>query len=389
MQTIKLGKLALNIIDYRGKSVPKSDRGVPLITARNIRQGFIDFKEKEFISSENFVDWASKGFPAAGDVLITSEAPLGMVALFPEGEYAIGQRVICIQPNHQLVDSKYLMYQLLSESGQRKLYKLSSGSTALGIKQSELKKIEVLLLPLEDQKKIAQILSTWDEAIEAVEILIEKKQKLFRSLTLLFFDNFDSKQAVKLKELGSFSKGKGVSKSEVKANGIPCVRYGELYTEYATSITKTASFIDEESASSATKINYGDILFAGSGESSLEIGKSAIFLLEEGYAGGDTIIFSPDSRKVDGRYLSFQLASPYQISQRAKLAQGHSVVHIYKSHLENMKIILPDIELQKDQAKTLENVEMSIFTLTEKRKLLEKQKKGIMQILLTGEVRVS
>ncbi|MCE7625185.1 restriction endonuclease subunit S [Vibrio fluvialis] len=82
------------VIDYRGKSPPKSDSGVPLLTAKNIRKGFINPEPKEFIPVEKFDDWMVRGIPTNGDVFITTEAPLGNVARVPKYKFAIGQRVL-------------------------------------------------------------------------------------------------------------------------------------------------------------------------------------------------------------------------------------------------------------------------------------------------------
>lgn len=76
------------------------------------------------------------------------------------------------------------------------------------------------------------------------------------------------------------------------------------------------------------------------------------------------------------------------MKQRARMAQGHSVVHIYKNHLEKIEIVVPDYEEQKKQAMLLENIETTIHLLKEKKHLLQKQKIGLMQQLLTGKTRI-
>ena len=95
----------------------------------------------------------------------------------------------------------------------------------------------------------------------------------------------------KLGELGQFLKGKGIAKSEVLEDGIPCVRYGEIYTNHNDYIKAFTSFTTQESANQSTRLEYGDILFAGSGETLEDIGKSVAFVDEfEAYSGGDIII---------------------------------------------------------------------------------------------------
>lgn len=191
----------------------------------------------------------------------------------------------------------------------------------------------------------------------------------------------------KLGELGSFLKGKGISKSETKESGLPCIRYGEIYTRHHNYIKEFYSFIDEETAKNSTRIRKGDILFAGSGETMEEIGKSVAFLHEEqAYAGGDIIILR--TKDVDSQYLAFALNEGRLAKERAKLGQGHSVVHIYPKELKELIIHLPSNIEQQKIASILSTWDKAIEL---KEKLIEQkkaQKKGLMQKLLTGEVRL-
>lgn len=98
-----------------------------------------------------------------------------------------------------------------------------------------------------------------------------------------------------LGEIGEFIKGKGISKREIKVNGIPCILYGEIYTDHHVLVRKFKSFIDQKTALKSTRIKKGDLLFTGSGETKEEIGKAVAFLGDvEAYAGGDIIILRPN-----------------------------------------------------------------------------------------------
>ncbi len=76
----RLGNLA-KFIDYRGKTPDKINSGVPLITAKNVRFGFISREPYEFVSEKEYTDWMTRGFPRLGDILFTTEAPLGNAAI--------------------------------------------------------------------------------------------------------------------------------------------------------------------------------------------------------------------------------------------------------------------------------------------------------------------
>jgi type I restriction enzyme, S subunit len=139
-----------------------------------------------------------------------------------------------------------------------------------------------------------------------------------------------------LGSLGLFSKGKGISNSEKKETGIPCITYGEIYSKHNFIVKEFQSFIDTKTAKKSRKIRSNDILFAGSGETLDEIGKCVAYTKnEEAYAGGDIVIFSPD--EVDCIYLSYSLNSDLIAIYRRRLGQGHSVVHIYSDGLKNIK----------------------------------------------------
>jgi type I restriction enzyme, S subunit len=173
----QLANILADIIDYRGKAPPKSDSGVQLITARNVRPGRIDLSHKEFIPESEYDSWMNRGLPSAGDILFTTEAPLGNACMYPaNGKFAVGQRIVTLRPKHELMNSNFLCCFLQSEEGQTRISFRSTGSTAKGIKARELVKIFVPVPPLEHQRKIAEILQTWDRAIDATDRLIAAKQ---------------------------------------------------------------------------------------------------------------------------------------------------------------------------------------------------------------------
>ena len=175
-----LVSLLEKIIDYRGQSVPKAESGIPLITARNVRKGILDFSSAEYVDESKYDNWMTRGRPQKGDILFTTEAPLGNACLFPDkGIYAVGQRTVTLRCNASL-DSEFLLHCLLSQRVRHLIDVRSPGSTAKGIKSSELKKVKIDYPErIEEQKKIAKILQTWDRAIATTEKLIEanKQQK--------------------------------------------------------------------------------------------------------------------------------------------------------------------------------------------------------------------
>ena len=193
----------------------------------------------------------------------------------------------------------------------------------------------------------------------------------------------------RLGELGIFSKGKGILKNQVKEKGLPCIRYGEIYTSYDYVAQKFKSFIDEDVAKASKEINKGDVLFAGSGETVDEIGKSVAYLGElKAYAGGDVIVYSPNQDLVSSECLSYTLDLNSVRKQKRYMGQGNSVVHIYPSDLAKLQIPLPPLPEQKRIAEVLSTWDQAIQLTEQLIRQKEQRKKWLMQNLLTGKMRL-
>ena len=189
-----------------------------------------------------------------------------------------------------------------------------------------------------------------------------------------------------LGDIGTFSKGAGITKNDLVDIGKPCVRYAELYTKFEFVIPKCISFIPEDIAKKSKQIQKGCILFAGSGETKEEIGKCAVYDNDEiAYAGGDNIIYTiKDNYPV---YLSYYLNTLGR-RQLNKLGQGDSIVHIHAEDLKKVKIPLPPLPEQEKIAEILSCWDEAIEKVSSLISLKEKQKKGLMQRLLTGKTRL-
>ncbi|WP_314287518.1 restriction endonuclease subunit S [Capnocytophaga sputigena] len=190
----------------------------------------------------------------------------------------------------------------------------------------------------------------------------------------------------KLGEIGVFFKGKGVPKNKITDTGFKCLTYGDLYTKYDFVIEGVKSFIDKETALISQEIRYGDICFAGSGETLEDIGKCATFIDDKiGYAGGDIIVFRTEQNPI---VMSYLLNSDIAKKQKFSMGQGHSVVHIYSSQLEMLKLPIPPLEEQEKIAEILLSCDKAIRLTTQIITQLKQRNQGLAQQLLMGEKRV-
>jgi type I restriction enzyme S subunit len=175
-------------VDYRGKTPEKSAKGVFLVTAKNIKMGYIDYiSSKEYIPEENYSDVMSRGLPQLGDVLITTEAPCGNVAQIDRTDVALAQRVIKYRGNKKTIINTFLKYILLSPRFQSDLKNKSTGGIVNGIKGSVLHKMSIKFpKDLNEQQKIAYCLSSVDDLItaqtERIETLKQHKIALIQGL---------------------------------------------------------------------------------------------------------------------------------------------------------------------------------------------------------------
>lgn len=191
-----------------------------------------------------------------------------------------------------------------------------------------------------------------------------------------------------LGELGTFSKGKGILKEQVISDGLPCIRYGEIYTTHDFIIKKFKSFISDDVANESKEIKNGDILFAGSGETVEEIGKAVAYIgKDKVYAGGDVIILST-KKDINPECLSYALETDFVKKQKRVLGQGNSVVHIYPSDLSKIKVPLPPLSEQKAIAQVLSTADAAIHATEKLIAQKELRKKWLMQQLLTGKKRL-
>lgn len=143
-------------IDYRGKTPTKLKSGIRLITAKNVKKGNLSLDPEDFISLEEYQERMTRGFPAIGDILFTTEAPLGNICLLDIEEQSIstGQRLITLQKKHSEINNKLIMFFILSPLYQKYLYENSTGVTAKGIKAGKLKEMLVPLPPISEQNLI-------------------------------------------------------------------------------------------------------------------------------------------------------------------------------------------------------------------------------------------
>lgn len=277
----------------------------------------------------------------------------------------------------------------------------------------DMKSIMLPIPPKDEQEKIALYLDEKIAKIDAsisgkekfIELLKEQKQIIindavtkglnknakFKNSGVEWLGQIPSHwEVIRLGSLGIFSKGNGISRNELVADGIPAILYGDIYTKYNYQAIEIKNFISTETSLKAVKISENDILLTGSGETKDDIGKCVVFKGKEAFAGGDIIIFKQD--KNNSTFLAYSLNSSYSIMQKTIMAKGEIIVHIYSSMLKELLLPLPP---KSEQEKIVEYIENKISKIDklinleqECIKSLKEYKASLIDSVVTGKVKV-
>ena len=311
-----------------------------------------------------------------------------------DGPLVFAGFLIRIAPDPNQLRSEYIAQYVQTRRYWNWIANNSARSGQPGINAWEYGSLPVPLPPVPEQRAIAAVLSDVDALIGSLEALIGKKraikraamQQLLTGRTRLpgFSGEWETRT---LGELGAFRKGKGIRRTELRDTGFPCVRYGELYTRYENYVAHPVSRIPPDVAATALRIERGELLFAGSGETAEEIGICVAYIGEESaYAGGDIIVLRVSGQ--DPVYLAHLMNAPVAARQKARMAQGDAVVHIRSDHLAEVEFPLPPLPEQRAIAAVLTDMDTEITALERGLDKTRAIKQGMMQQLLTGTVRL-
>ncbi|KUY30699.1 restriction endonuclease subunit S [Elizabethkingia ursingii] len=372
-------------VDYRGKTPQKTNDGILLLTARNIKPGYIDYDiSNEYITSQDYSSVMSRGLPELGDILFTTEAPMGNVAQINRTDIALAQRVIKFRARPDLLTNDYLKYYLLSEKFQKSLDEKSTGGTAKGIKGSTLHKMALILPPLPEQQKIAEILSTWDKAIQEVQLLIKKLEvrnkalafsllrgklvnKNSKKISLSKFLTFTPREIEKPTEnylaLGIRSHGKGIfhkPDSDPKA-----ISMDKLYEVKENDFIVNITFAWEHAVAIISKKDEG------------------------GLVSHRFPTYVIDQKIVSVEFFRHIILQPFFKQMLDNISPGGAGRNrvLSKKDLLKLEISVPSLEEQHSIAAILNTAHQELKQYQEKLKALQLQKKGLMQQLLTGKIR--
>ena len=380
----KLGDIC-DVRDGTHTSPKFFDRGFPLITSKNLINGKIDFKNIQYISKKDHIEICKRSNVDDGDILLAMIGTIGNPVLVKKDrEFSIKNVALFkVGKNNNHLNNVYL-YNYLSYSTYE-LNKKSAGGTQKFVGLSEFRKFQLPIPPLAEQEKIAEILSCWDDGIEKLSALIEKKKIQKKALMQQLLTGKHRLKGfstpwheVRLGDVcKTFSGGTPSVKNQKYYGGnIPFVRSGEIHLD------RTELFITNKALenSSAKLVSKGDVLYALYGATSGEADISRI----DGAI--NQAILCIRSQYIDSYFLCCLLQNKRKNILRKYLqgGQGNLSAEIIKS----LPIHYPCQEEQKAIAEILSKADEEIELLNKKLEAFKQEKKALMQQLLTGKIRV-
>ena len=306
-----------------------------------------------YISEELFEKYKQLySYPKKGDILISAAGTIGRTVVFDGSpSYFQDSNIVWLEHDESKVLNKYLFYFY-----ETKPWKISSGGTIARIYNDDIRSVRLPVPPLEVQREIVHILDSFTllTAELTAELTARKKQYEFYRDELL-----KPKKNVPMVTLNDIAtdiyRGTGIKRDQVTEEGMPCVRYGEIYTTYNTWFEECVSHTKLEFVPNPKYFEHGDILFAITGESVEDIAKSVAYIgHEKCLAGGDIVVLK---HKQNPRYLAHVLATQQSREQKSKGKVKSKVVHSNVPSIEQITIPLPSLEVQERYADVLDNFE--------------------------------
>ena len=185
------------LIDYRGKSPPKSRVGIPVISAKCVKNGRIVQPIEQKIEPSFYPVWMVRGFPLVGDIVMTTEGPLGEVARLDEStaKFALAQRVVCMRGKRGVLDNGFLKFLLMSPIQQATLSSYATGTTVAGISQKSLRSMPMSIPPYREQVAIGELLGALDDKIDLSRRMNQTLEAMARAIFEDWFVDFGPTRA--------------------------------------------------------------------------------------------------------------------------------------------------------------------------------------------------
>lgn len=353
----KLGELIIDTVDNRGKNPPYyCESGIPVIDNFMIKNnGYPNLTTATRYLDEYLFSNFVRKYNEIDDILITLVGNgIGNIALFPKEKSAIIQNTLGLRFKES---KKFMYYSLLSKNDA--IVKLDRGMAQPSIRQDELKEINIEMPKLNEQNKIADLMSNTDNLITLHQSKYDKLVKLKKSLLENMFPKDNEKipqwrfnefcddwKKCKLGNIGNTFNGlSGKTKKDFGHGDGKFITYMNVFSNPVASLLRTEPI---EIDNKQNEIKYGDVLFTTSSETPEEVGMSSVWLENKDniYLNSFCFGYRPNI-KIEPYYMTYMLRAKSFRSKITLLAQGISRYNISKNSVMDIEIQLPKIEEQE------------------------------------------
>ena len=376
----KLQDVCEKIVDCPHSTAPDEGKGYPLIRTPNVGRGRLLLDNVQRVSKEVYDKRNKRATPQAGDIIFAREAPAGNAALICKGQQVcLGQRTVLLRPNLKLVDPCYLVYYLLDPLQQYKLLGSANGSTVAHVNIPTIKNMFIEIPELNVQKRIAQIISSYDDFIEnsqkQINLIEEALQRLYKEwFVKLHFPGWKNTQSIKgipikwkegkLQDIAEFKRGKIITKADVKCGSVPVIAGG----------INPAYYHDEAN----TKAPVVTISASGANAGYTSLYPVDIFASDCLYI---------DSESTDYVYYVYCFLK-HSSKQIENLQKGSAQPHVYAKDINGLRLLIPNNKYLNLFTDIVSTYFKQIQILQRKCILLSEARDRLLPKLMSGEIEV-
>jgi type I restriction enzyme, S subunit len=385
------------IIDHRGRTPKKlggdfSSTGVQVVSAKNVHGGRVHLDEnRRFVPREMAERWMpNKLMP--GDVLLTSEAPLGEAAyLDGHTDLCLGQRLFALRARPGVTDRRFLYYALRSPLVQRRLHARATGTTAQGIKQSELRQVELALPPVFEQERIAAALGSLDDKIDSNRRLASLLEEVAAEVFRARFIDFVGVEPLVDSEIGHLPEGWRAGQLKDIAvvhremvSGESDLPYLGLDAMPRASTVLTDWMTENAPAGQAAVFDTGDVLFGKLRPYFRKVGVAPL----AGRCSTEILVLRPVSQEMYGIVLG-HVASPAFIEHCVAVSRGTKMPRAEWRDAGSFAIAIPPENEAARHTKVIRTLYQQIRTLIHESRALISVRDALLPKVVSGEIRVA
>ncbi|HDS8578011.1 TPA: restriction endonuclease subunit S [Klebsiella variicola] len=384
-----------SIIDCVNKTAPVVDYETPfkMIRTTNVRNGRVNTEDVRYVTEDTYLQWVRRGKPQVGDIIFTREAPVGEAGVLQDAEgIFLGQRTMMYRADTCLSDNYFLFYSLSSPFCQKQIEDFSNGGTVAHMRVPDCGEILINLPPFLEQKKIAQILSTWDKAISVTEKLLTNSQQQKKALMqqlLTGKKRLLDENGVRFSGEWEVVRLKQLIHEEKKRNRDNHIQRVLSVTNHSGFVLPEEQFSKRVASEDVSTYKIVKKNQYGYNPSRLNVGSFArLDNYDEGVLSPMYVVFSINHERLNSDYFLNWMSSNEAKQRIAGSTQGSVRDSVGFDALCSFSFSLPTLMEQQKIAAVLSVADAEISTLEKKLACLRDEKKALMQQLLTGKRRV-